>query len=285
MPKAPTIHNFFKKFPDDDACLDYLMEQKYGRTLDCSKCGKRGKFHRIKRHPAYECAWCGHEIYPMVGTMFFRSHTPLQKWYYAIYLFTTSRHGVAAKELQRQLGVSYPTAFRMAHKIREYMGAVDGEAPLGGLIEADETYVGGRVRGRGHGYRKNKTVVFGMAKRGGDIMTKVVPNVKRRTLEPLIRKNVMAGSTVHTDDLRSYLRLPAAGYKHGVVNHSAGEYVRGNCHVNSVEGFWSRLKNSIRGTHVHVSRKHLWKYVKEFEYRYNRRQSQELMFGNLLANL
>ena len=157
--------------------------------------------------------------------------------------------------------------------------------PLGGLIEADETYIGGRVRGKGKGYRKNKAVVFGMAKRGGDIMTKVVPNVKRRTLEPVIRENVKLGSTVHTDDLRSYLRLPAAGYQHGIVNHSAGEYARGSCHVNSVEGFWSRLKNSIRGTHIHVSRKHLWKYAKEFEYRYNRRKRPFAIFSDLVAAL
>ena len=97
--------------------------------------------------------------------------------------------------------------------------------------------------------------------------------------------NVKAGSTIHTDDLRSYLRLTAAGYKHEVVNHSAGEYARGSCHVNSVEGFWSRLKNSIRGTHIHVSRKHLWKYAKEFEYRYNRRKQPALIFSDLVASL
>ena len=214
-----------------------------------------------------------------------RSRISLHKWFFAIFLFSTSRHGVAAKELQRQLKVTYKTAWRMAHEIRKYMAEVDGAVPLGGLIEADETYVGGRVRGQGQGYRKNKTVVFGIAKRGGDIMTKVVPNVKRRTLEPVIRVNVKAGSTIDTDDLRSYLRLTAAGYKHGVVNHSAGEYARGNCHVNSVEGFWSRLKNSIRGTHIHVSRKYLWKYAKGFEYRYNRRKQPALIFSDLAASL
>ena len=283
--KTTTVQEFFKQFPDDNVCLDFLMKKRHGDTLDCPKCGKHGKFYRIKRHPAYECAWCGHAIHPMAGTIFTDSHTPLQKWFYALYLFTTTRHGVPAKEIQRQLGVSYPTALRITHKIREHMAEVDGEGPLDGLIEADETYIGGRVRGRGHGYRKNKTVVFGMAKRGGDIMTKVVSNVKRRTLEPLIRENVAAGSTVHTDDLRSYLRLPAAGYKHGVVNHSAGEYVRGNCHVNSVEGFLSRLKNSIHGTHIHVSRKHLWKYLKEFEFRYNLRKDPGLMFPLLIHSL
>ena len=116
-------------------------------------------------------------------------------------------------------------------------------------------------------------------------MTKVVPNVKRRTLEPLIRENVKAGSTMHSDELRSYLRLESAGYRHGMVNHGDGEYVRGTCHVNSVEGFWSCLKNSNRGTHIHVSRKHLWKYAKEFEYRYNRRKRPFLIFADLVASL
>ena len=139
MFSGPTIQDFFKQFPDDDTCLDYLMQFRHGETRDCPKCGKHGKFHRIKRHPAYECAWCGFEIYPMVETMFHRSHTPLQKWFYALYLFTTTSHGVPAKELQRQLGVSYPTALRMSHEIRKHMGDVDGEPPLTGHVEIDET--------------------------------------------------------------------------------------------------------------------------------------------------
>ena len=281
-----SFYEFQEKFPNDEACLHQIMVSRYGGTrFECHKCKRNSKFHRMKAQKNYVCQYCGHHIYPCVGTPMERSRISLHKWFFAIFLFSTSRHGVAAKELQRQLKVTYKTAWRMAHEIRKYMAEVDGEAPLGGLIEADETYVGGRVRGRGQGYRKNKTVVFGMAKRGGDIMTKVVPNVKRRTLEPVILENVAAGSTIHTDDLRSYLRLPAAGYKHAIVNHSTGEYVRGNCHVNSVEGFWSRLENSIRGTHVHVSRKHLWKYAKEFEYRYNRRRQPALIFADLVASL
>ena len=284
--KKQTIQGFFRRFPTDDACLDFLMRKTYGDTLDCPKCGKRGKFHRVKRHPAYTCAWCGHEIYPMVGTIFHNSHTPLQKWFYAIYLFTTTRHGVAAKELQRQLGVSYPTALRMAHKIREHMAETDGEWPLGGAIEVDETYVGGKRSGgkRGRG-APNKTVVFGMLERDGDVMAKVVPNVRKKTLHPIIKENVEKGSTVNSDELKSYKGLAKAGYDHETVNHGAGEYVDGDCHVNGLEGFWARLKCSIRGTHVHVSKKHLQKYVKEFEYRYNRRKRTETMFDELLANL
>jgi transposase-like protein len=114
-----TVLQFMRRFPNDAACLDHLMRLRYGEELDCPKCGKHGKFHRLSKDPAYSCQWCGHHIHPMRGTIFHRSHTPLQKWFYAIYLFTTSRHGVPAKELQRQLGVSYETAWRMGHKIRE----------------------------------------------------------------------------------------------------------------------------------------------------------------------
>ncbi len=281
-----TFFEFMRRFPDDEACLKHIMVARYGGTeLDCPKCGAHGKFYRLTRDRAYLCQHCKHHIYPCVGTPMERSRTPVHKWFYAMHLFATTRHGVSAKELQRQLGVTYKTAWRMAHEIRKFMAEVDGETSLGGVVEADETFVGGKVKGKGRGYRGNKTTVFGMIERGGDLMAKVVPNVKRRTLEPIIRENVKAGSTVHTDELRSYLSLPSSGYTHESVNHSAGEYVRDDCHVNAVEGFWARLKNSIRGTHVHVSGKHLPKYVKEFEYRYNRRKRPNAIFSDLVENL
>ena len=151
MTTGPTIQDFFKAFPDDDTCLGYLMKLRHGEVLECPKCGKTGKFHRVRRHPAFECAWCGFEIFPMVGTMFHRSHVPLQKWFYALYLFTTTRRGVPAKEIQRQLGISYPSALRMTHKIRVFMGSVNGDPPLSGHVEVDETYIGGRRKGRGKG--------------------------------------------------------------------------------------------------------------------------------------
>ena len=282
---STTVQQFFKQFPSDNACLDFLMRKHYGETLDCPKCHKHGKFHRIKRHPAYKCAWCGYEIYPMIGTIFAGSHTPLQKWFYAIYLFTTTRHGVPALELQRQLGVSYPTALRMAHKIREHMADTDGENPLDGDVEADETYIGGKrpgTRGRG---AVGKTIVFGMLERNGEVMTKVVPNVKKHTLLQHVYENVEQGSTVHTDELRSYKGLNRIGYRHETVNHGIGQYVDKGSHVNGIEGFWARLKLSIRGTHIHVSGKHLNKYLKEFEFRYNYRKQPELMFPTLIASL
>lgn len=286
MLNAPTIQDFFQQFPDDDACLDYLMQLRHGETLDCPKCGKHGKFHRIRRHPAYECAWCGFEIYPMVGTPFHRSHTPLQKWFYAMYLFTTTRHGVAAKELQRQLGVSYPTALRMTHVIRDYMGKLDGEPPLTDHVEIDETYVGGKRSGkRGRG-AAGKSVVFGILERdGGEVYTKVVPDASRRSLIPEITRQVPKGTRIDSDEWRPYRILSALGYDHRVVNHGAKEWARGDTHVNTLEAFWSLIKRSIRGTHIHVSQKHLPKYLGEFEFRYNRRNRPETMFGELLASL
>ena len=282
-----SFYEFQRQFPDDEACLRRIMIERYGGTeLDCPKCGEYGKFYRMTKERGYVCQHCGHHLHPTVGTPMERSRTPLHKWFYAMYLFSNSRHGVPAKELQRQLGVTYKCAWRMAHEIRKFMAEVDGETPLGGTVEADETYVGGKRSGgkRGRG-APNKTIVFGMLERGGDIMANVVPNVRKRTLHPIIAENVEPGSTVHTDELSSYSGIGQAGYRHETVNHGLGEYVSGDSHVNAVEGFWARLKLSIRGTHVHVSRKHLQKYVKEFEYRYNRRKRPAAIFGDLVANL
>jgi transposase len=186
-----TVLDFMKRFPDDDTCLDHLMKVRFGESPKCPKCEKVSKFHRVKKRPVYECQWCGHQISPMQGTPFERSHTPLQKWFYAMYLFTTTRHGVPAKELQRQLSVTYKTAWRMGHEIRKYMAKIDGEPPLTGAVEIDETYVGGKDK-RGS---EDKTVVFGMMERNGEIYTKVVPDAKRATLLPEIQRQVTCPPT------------------------------------------------------------------------------------------
>ena len=288
MPKTFTVQDFYKRFPDDDACLDHLMKLRYGDELDCPKCGRYAKFYRIKKMPAYACEWCGHHIHPMAGTFFERSHTPLQKWFYAMYLFTTTRHGVPARELQRQLGVTLKTAWRMGHEIRKHMAKVDGDPPLTGHVEIDETYIGGRkpkikgFTGRG---AKGKTVVMGILERDGEVFTKVVPTAGRKSLIPPIIERLMAGTRISTDEWGAYRILKQLGYDHETVNHSADEWVRGATHVNSIEGFWSQLKRSIRGTHVHVSVKHLPKYLGEFEFRYNMRKRPEWMFARLLLNV
>jgi len=264
------------------------MRSRFGASLDCPKCGKHGKFHRIKRHPAYECAWCGHEIYPMVGTPFERSRTSLQKWFYAMYLFTTTRNGVAAKELQRQLSVTYKTAWRMGHQIRKHMTKVDGEPPLTGHVEVDETYVGGKrpkIKGFTGRSAKGKTVVFGILERGGELYTSVVPSASGKSLIPHIVAQVPKGTRISSDEWAPYRVLSKLGYIHETVDHRAKEYARGDVHVNTLESFWAILKRSIRGTHIHVSRQHLPKYLGEFEFRYNLRKRPELMFERLLSCL
>lgn len=285
MEVAPmnNVLDFMKKFPDDDSCLDHLMVTRYGESIKCPKCKKEGKFSRIKNQPAYACSWCGHHIHPMAGTIFQDSKTPLQKWFYAMYLFTTTRHGVPAKEIQRQISVTYKTAWRMAHQIRKFMGEVDGDDQLEGTVEADETFIGGVYKGMGSGnYRSTKTIVFGMVERNGQVMTKVIPTTGKKTVFPIIVKNVKAHSKLMTDEATFYRRINQRGYKHETVDHHAKEYVRGNVHTNTIEGFWSQIKRSIRGTHVHVSKKHLPKYLGEFEFRYNRRHNPTSMFDCLL---
>ena len=283
MAKQFTIKDFMKQFPDDDACLDHLMTVRYGKTLECPKCLKTGNFSRLKKLPAFSCPWCGHHIHPMQGTPFERTHTPLQKWFYAMYLFTTTRNGVAAKELQRQLGVTYKTAWRMGHEIRKYMGWVDGEGPIGGQgrnpVEIDKAFMGGKDK-QGE---DDKAIVLGMVERGGEIITRVIPNRREVTVAREIVRVVSFGARVATDEASAFGKLREYGYAHGTVNHSAKEYVRGEVHTNTIEGFWSWLKRGVNGTHVWVSPKHLPKYLGEFEYRFNLRKQPALMFDLLLT--
>jgi transposase-like protein/predicted RNA-binding Zn-ribbon protein involved in translation (DUF1610 family) len=284
MAKTLTIKDFFNQFPDDSACLAHIFKLRYGYDFQCPKCGVYGAFRKLAKHPAYTCN-CGHHVHPMQGTIFQDSHVPLTKWFYALYLFTTTRHGVPSKEMQRQLGVSYPTALRMTHLIRQHMAKADGDPMLGGHVEVDETYVGGHTKG-GKGGRSTteKVAVFGMVERGGDVMTRVVDDVSAKTLIGHIRRNVDKGSVISSDEWASYKPLAKAGYSHEVVNHGREEWVRGEVHTNTIEGFWSHFKRSVRGTHVSVSRKHLAKYLGEFEFRYNLRHSPQAMFARLLAS-
>ena len=285
--KQQNIAQFFKQFRDDETCLNHLFNLRFGQGFECPSCERPSNWYRIKAERAYSCQWCGHHLHPTVGTPFEQTRTPLQLWFYAIYLFTTTRNGVAAKELQRQLGVTYKTAWRMAGLIREHMATVDGDSVLGGnwqSVEIDETYVGGVRRGgkRGCG-AAGKTVVLGMMD-GDEVVTKVVPNVRRASLLPIINAHVAKGSLVSTDELKSYNSLPDHGYRHITVNHGAGQYVGAmGATTNGIEGFWSQLKRSINGTHIHVSGKHLWKYANEAEYRFNRRDRPSSMLPELLS--
>jgi transposase len=285
MAKPLTIIEFMQMFPDDDACLEHLFKVRFGADHECTRCGETGKWKKLAKMPAYTCQ-CGNHIHPMVGTPFHKSHTPLQKWFYAMYLFTTTRHGVPAKELQRQLAVNYKTAWRMGHELRKYLGLVDGDTPISGHIEADEAYLGGRRKARkGKSPLTNKVIVVGMVERGGSLITRVVPDTSKNSLEVTVTENVLPGSRISTDEHHGYNDLDKCGFQHETVNHKREEYVRGDVHTNTIEGFWSMIKRSIRGTHIHVSKRHLPKYLAEFEFRWNLRHHPEVMFPLLLKRL
>jgi len=282
-----TFKQFQAEYPNDSACLAKLMEINYGGTeITCPGCGvERAKFHPMTKRRAFACQECGHHIYPAAVTIFHKSRTNLTKWFFAMYLMTSTRHGVAAKELERQLGVTYKCAWRMAHELRKLMASADDKfgTPFGGggHVEIDETLVGGVAKG--HKNRNtNKTIVFGMLQRDGRLLAAPIPDVTIYTVEGIINENIPAGTKISTDESLAYSGLKHA-YNHGTVNHSQKEYVRGDDHVNSLESHWSLFKRAVKGTHVHISAKHSWKYVSEFSYRRNMRHSNSNMF-NLLVH-
>jgi transposase len=280
--KPPTLKQFQKRFPNDDVCLEHLMRVRYGQRLVCPNCQAEGKFYRVKARRCFECAHCGYQVYPTAGTPFEQTRTPLTDWFFVMFLFAASRNGVAAKEVERQLGVTYKTAWRMCHHIRQHMGAVDGDRPLGGagqsapVVEIDEAFLGGRDPVG----KDDKAIVLGMVERQGDVLTRQVGGRHTNQILPQVKKWVKEGSRVMTDDATIYRGIDIQGFAHESVDHSAHEYVRGDAHT--IENFWSMLKRGINGTYIHVSKKHLQKYLWEFEYRHDLRQSPHVMFEILL---
>jgi transposase-like protein len=204
-------------------------------------------------------------------------------WFFGIFLFSQSKNGVAAAELMRQLGVTYKTAHRMGHKIRALMHG--GKDMLAGIVEADETYIGGKRRGkRGRG-AIGKTPVVGIAERRGGVTAQVVTNVDAQTLIPIIRENVTPGAQVITDELPAYNHVAGFGFRHSSINHAAGRFVAGRVHTQTIDGFWSQLKRSIDGTHHSVSRRYLQSYVDEFAFRYSHRFADVSIFDTMASRV
>jgi transposase-like protein len=263
-----TVAQFNKDFPTDDACLQTVFENRYGDLDHCPKCGVvEPKFYKVTGRKCYACKDCGYQLHPLAQTIFHKSETQLKSWFYAIYLFSVSKNGVSAKEVERHLGVTYKTAHRICRQIRKLM--TDDGDPLTGEVEIDETYIGGR-RKLAQKYH-NKSVVFGMVERDGFAKTMHVKSSGSRVLLPVIVKEVAPQSSVHSDEWQAYKALPKHGYSHTTVNHSKLEYVRGTAHTNTIEGYWSQLKRSIDGTYHSVSPKYLQHYLDEFSFRYNLR--------------
>ncbi|MBU6320918.1 MAG: IS1595 family transposase [Patescibacteria group bacterium] len=278
-----TIAEFNKQFPDEVACLDEMFKRRYGHLIKCPKCSKRAAFHRAKNRKVYACQFCGYQLSPLAGTIFHKSSTPLKLWFHAIFLFSTSKNGVAAKELQRQLGVTYKTAWRMAAQIRKLMGQDD--EPLAGEVEIDETFYG---KGGTHQTKfKNKHAIIGMVERKGKIKAKQLPNRQAALILPVIKEAVVRGSRVITDEYRGYDKLSysAYGYQHHNVKHGKGHYSWKGQNTNTIEGFWGQLKTSLRGTYHFVSPQHLQSYIDEFAWRYNNREGISPAFVALLARV
>lgn len=288
-----TIFDFDREYPDDAACLESLVQRLYPDGISCPKCEAVTRHHRVKSRTCYECQHCGHQEYPMAGTIFEGSATSLRLWFYAMFLMSQTRGGISAKQLERELGVTYKTAWRMFKQIRKLLD--DDSGPLSGGVEVDETWHGGKLQfpGRkGHtgqrpGYNSlaNKTPIVGAVERGGRVKAKVVGNVRKGTLLPLVSEHIMPHATVFTDEHAAYNDLPKRGYEHHRVNHSARVYVRGSVHTNTIEGFWSLLKNGIRGTHHAVGAAYLQSYVDEYTFRYNHRRDEAGMFEAFLRQI
>jgi transposase-like protein len=279
-----TIRDFEKQFPNDDACLDFIFRARWPKGVTCEKCQKATPHYRITGRKVYSCQFCGTQVAPTADTIFHKSETPLRSWFYAIFLVASTRTGVSAKQLQRELGVTYKTAWRIMSQVRTLM---EQDSPfLFGTVEADETYIGGKRPGkRGRG-AAGKSVVFGMVNRDtGEAVAQVVPNVKAKTLLPIIEQHVSQTSTIHTDELMSYQRLTMMGYKHEAVIHAARQYVHGTAHVNNVEALWSNVKRGIDGVHHSVSPQHLQSYLDSYVFRYNNRRQETPMFSLMLNQI
>jgi transposase len=274
-----TIRDLKADFPDDGKCLEFLFDSLH--TRECS-CG--GTYSRISTRQQFQCSKCRFQIAPMAGTIFEKSTTPLTLWFHALFVFSNAKSGISAKELERQIGVTYKTAWRMLKLIREQLTQSDDL--LGGSVEVDEAYFGGR--GHGGEYNKNqrevmsrKTNVIGAVERGGIMRAKVVPDIKAPTIGQFLKDNVSEGSKLYTDSANRYA-LVSKAYDRASVSHRQEEYVRGEVHVNNIEQFWGHLKRSIKGTHKVISKKHFQAYLDGFVFHYNQRNDRA-RFSALIA--
>lgn len=284
--KKYTIRDFRKHFPDEKSCLLWLAQTRWPDGIFCKKCNTITKHHALEKRRVVSCQHCGTQVSPTAQTIFHHSSTPLSLWFHATFLMASTRCGISAKQVERELGVTYKTAWRMCHLIRKQLD--EGNHPLGGgsgNIEIDESYFGGRRQGkRGRG-AEGKTAVIGAVERQGKLNAIAVPNTQQSTVLPILQNCTQRGATVYTDELNIYRPVGRMGYSHEVVNHGNSEYVRGDAHTNTVEGFWSLIKRGIDGVYHSVSPKYLQNYVAEYSFRYNHRNEARPMFSIFLDRL
>jgi transposase len=291
-----SVTEFLAEFPDDAACLEHLWRTRYapdGEHAECPRCQCERVFKRYattQGRQSWTCTGCGHHVHPTAATIFAKSSTSLRLWFHAMYLMTSTRCGISAKQLERELGVHYKTAWRMFNKIRnELMGEPELSLPLTGKVEVDETSWGGKPRRKfktrkeSVAFREAKATVLGMVERGGRVRVEVIPSRWGEPLSDAVRANVNPDAILYTDDWWSYRPLRREYADHRVINHSAGSYVEGDIYTNTIEGFFGNLKTGMRGTYKQVSKKWLQSYLDEYAWRYNQRfRGHRSMFHLLL---
>jgi ISXO2-like transposase domain/Transposase zinc-ribbon domain len=257
-----TYTDFLRLFPDNGACMDYLRDRFYPAGSPCPKCGKGTKFHRIKGRSAYACQYCRHQVYPTAGTIFHKSTTSLQLWFWAIFLMSSTRCGISAKQLEREIGTSYKTAHRMFKQIRSLLSDDDGD-PLSGEAEADESAYGGKPRasdtaaGTAYEKRSKRPTMFAMVERGGRVRARVVGGRTTGHLEEHMERHILPSSMIFTDDWSGYSAIGCKYRAHRRINHSARVYVEGTTHTQTVEGFFGLFKSGVRGVYHAISTAYL----------------------------
>jgi transposase-like protein len=270
-------------FDTDAECREALEDLRWPNGVRCLRCDS-DKISRISTRNQYDCDSCRYRFSVTTGTVFHDSHLPLQKWFLAVLLMCEAKKGISANQMKRTLGVAHKTAWYLCHRIREAMKDANTE-PLTGVVEVDETYVGGVRRGRGRGrgnFMANKKMVLAALQRDGQIRVRTDKTNDRLTLHGFIRDCAPNPQRIMTDEWPAYKGIADTDTTHETVQHSAKEYVRGDVHTNSVEGAFGLFKRSIVGAFHQISHKHIDRYLDEFEFRYNNRKNGYLFRDTLM---
>jgi transposase-like protein len=275
--KPSTLMEAIKHYADPDAALNEVVDSRWANGVSCQHCGANSPMF-LKTRRIWKCSKCRKQFSAKTKSVFEDSPISLDKWLMAVWMVANCRNGVSSYEVARDLGVTQKTAWFMLHRIRLAMQDKNTGGKLGGEVEVDETFIGGKARNM-HGVQRakkikgrgpeGKAVVAAVLERGGKVRAKVVDNRRKKALQSLVRENVEAGSALYSDALKSYEGL-SSEYEHHVIDHAV-EYVRENVHTNSAENFWSLLKRGIHGTYINVEPYHLFRYVDEQAFRFNTR--------------
>ena len=280
--KNMNLPTLMERFHSEEKCRDFLEGLRWPNGIACPRCGG-SVISRIRERAQFDCDSCRYQFSVKAGTVLQDSKLPLSKWLLATFIMVESKKGVSSNQLKRMLGVSYKTAWFLSHRIRAAMQVVN-ERQLEGIVEVDETYVGGKTRGKGRGYRGNKTMVLVAVERDGEIRLKVEKRNDRKTLHGFIEEHVADDTeAIYTDEWPAYRGIEDDDTRHETVNHSVEEWVRGQVHTNTAESVNSLLKRSIIGSYHHLSAKHLPAYLDEIEWRFNNRHNPYLFRDTLKA--